>query len=104
MEDENKKTEDIEESFEEVSKTCEACGGFLKAEKVNLEEFEDGKLYLMENVLAYICQECGEMWVPEPTLQEFEKMMDTAKHHHEEQAPKRKIKPKVSRKIKERKE
>lgn len=94
MEDDNKKPDDPEESFEEVSKTCEACGGFLKAEKVNLEEFENGKLYLMENVLAYVCQECGEMWVPEPTLQEFEKMMETAKHHHEEKSPKKR-KPKI---------
>ena len=91
---EKKLEEEMEEVFEEASEFCQACGGVLKAEKVNLEEFENGKLYLMENVVAYICQECGEMWVPEPVLQEFEKMMETAKKHHAEQetAPKSNLK------------
>jgi len=84
--DENISSE-MEEAFEGGVEFCQACGGALKAEKVNLEEFEGGKLYLMENVVAYICQECGEMWVPEPILNEFEKMMETAKEHHAEQHP-----------------
>jgi len=73
--------EDIEELTEEAQEACQACGGELKAEKVNLEEFEGGKLYLMENVSAYVCQECGEVWVPEPILAEFEKMINIAKRH-----------------------
>lgn len=60
---------------------CQVCGGGLELEKVNLEDFQGGKLYMMENVPAYVCQECGEIWVPEPILQEFEKMIETAKHH-----------------------
>jgi len=59
---------------------CEACGGTLELEKVNLEDYQGGKLYMMENVPAYVCQECGEIWVPEPIMQEFEKMIETAKH------------------------
>lgn len=69
------------EFFEDAEEICQACGGPLKAEKVNLEELEEGKLYLMENVPAYVCEGCGEMWVPEPVLKEFEKMMETAKKH-----------------------
>jgi YgiT-type zinc finger domain-containing protein len=60
---------------------CEACGGTLKKDKVNLEEFEEGKLYVMEQVPAYVCEGCGEIWVPAPILKEFEKMLDTAKHY-----------------------
>jgi len=85
----------LEESFEEPQDACEACGGTLKAEKVNLEEFEEGKLYLMENVAAYVCQECGEVWVPEPVVAEFEKMMDTAKQHSVKAKPKKLIKRKA---------
>ncbi len=77
----------FEEELEEKEKACEACGGALSAEKVNLEEFEDGKLYLMENVMAYVCQECGEAWIPEPVIEEFEKMMATAKSHSAKQHP-----------------
>ena len=60
---------------------CQSCGGLLALEKVNLEDYRGGKLYMMENVPAYVCQECGELWVPEPITFEFEKMNQTAKTH-----------------------
>lgn len=65
---------------EEGPSECPACGGIVSLEKVNLEDYQDGKLYMMEDVPAYVCQECGEIWVPEPIMQEFEKMIDTAQH------------------------
>lgn len=81
--DKDSKENEIEESFDEDdSQSCESCGGQLESKKVNLEEFEGGKLYLMENVTAHVCEHCGEMWVPEPTLKEFEKMMQTAINYH----------------------
>ncbi len=61
---------------------CEACGGSLALEKVNLEDYQGGKLYMMENVPAYVCQECGELWIPEPIMNEFQKMIQTAKASH----------------------
>ncbi|MCU0641504.1 MAG: YgiT-type zinc finger protein [Candidatus Margulisbacteria bacterium] len=63
----------------EEPEACEACGGALALEKVNLEDYQGGKLYMMEAVPAYVCQECGEVWVPEPLMEEFEKMIATAK-------------------------
>ena len=65
----------------ETPSECEVCGGPLVLEKVNLEDYQGGKLYMMEGVPAYVCQECGEVWVPEPIMNEFEKMIETAKHH-----------------------
>lgn len=70
------KSEDISG---EMPGICQACGGHLHLEKVNLEDYQGGKLYMMEKVPAYVCQECGEVWVPEPILQEFEKMIEIAK-------------------------
>lgn len=64
----------------EAQEECGACGGHLELEKVNLEDYQDGKLYMMEGVPAYVCQECDEIWVPEPLMAEFEKMIETAKH------------------------
>jgi YgiT-type zinc finger domain-containing protein len=64
---------------EEEPVTCEACGGSLKLEKINLEEFEGGKLYHMENIPAYVCLLCGETWIPEDIIHEFEKMIEIAK-------------------------
>jgi len=82
---------EVEEFFEGAEGACEACGGELKPEKVNLEELENGKLYLMENVPAMVCEGCGEIWVPEPILKEFEKMMETAKLHRAKSAKSQKI-------------
>jgi len=64
----------------EAQEECAACGGRLELEKVNLEDYQGGKLYMMEGVPAYVCQECEEIWVPEPIMAEFEKMIETAKH------------------------
>lgn len=83
-----KNNRDPDESFEKYKNLlageepgeCEVCGGSLELEKVNLEDYQGGKLYMMESVPAYVCQDCGEIWVPEPIMEEFEKMIDTAKH------------------------
>ena len=69
---------------------CEACGGSLTMEKVNLEDYQGGKLYMMESVPAFVCQECGEIWVPEPIMQEFEKMIETAQSKGTKESPKEK--------------
>jgi len=82
MTDADKKDADLErykDLLDEEIESCEACGGNLDLEKVNLEDYQEGKLYLMEGVPAYVCSECGEVWVPEPIMQEFEKMIATAK-------------------------
>ncbi|MFA5114099.1 MAG: YgiT-type zinc finger protein [Candidatus Margulisiibacteriota bacterium] len=80
--DQKKKDDDLEKYrslLGEEPEACEACGGPLELEKVNLEDYQGGKLYMMESVPAYVCQECGEVWVPEPLMAEFEKMIATAK-------------------------
>lgn len=61
---------------------CQLCGGPLFIEKVNLEDYQGGKLYMMEKVPAFICQDCGETWVPEPIILDFEKMIETAKNRN----------------------
>jgi len=58
---------------------CQACGGPLLLEKVNLEDYQGGKLYMMEQVPAFACQSCGEVWIPEPIMAEFEGMINIAK-------------------------
>lgn len=80
-----KKNDELERYRELLGKEpgeCEVCGGSLELEKVNLEDYQGGKLYMMEGVPAYVCQECGEIWVPEPIMEEFEKMIETAKRKH----------------------
>jgi YgiT-type zinc finger domain-containing protein len=78
----NKEFDKYKELFgEDMLQECQACGGPLVFEKVNLEDYQGGKLYMMEKVPALVCQECGEVWVPGPVMAEFEKMIETAKQH-----------------------
>lgn len=58
---------------------CDECGGMLKPKKIRLEEFEGGKLYVIEDAPVMECDSCGEVWVPEPIIKEFEQMMSLAK-------------------------
>jgi len=54
----------------------------VNLEACKLEEIDGGKLYMMEDVPGLVCQECGEMWIPEAFVKEFEKMMASAKKRH----------------------
>ena len=60
--------------------SCEECGGTLKPNKIRLEEFEGGKLYVIEDAPVMECESCGEVWVPQPIIDEFENMMAAAKN------------------------
>lgn len=81
--DKNNRNKDLE-------RDCQACGGPLHLEKVNLEDYQGGKLYMMEKVPAYVCLDCGEVWVPDPIMQEFEKMIEIAKKRKTKKRRKRK--------------
>ena len=70
--------------MDEAPDACGECGGEVKFERVNLEDFEGGKLYVIDDVPAFVCQECGEIWVPKPFLDEFEKMIETVKKSRKE--------------------
>jgi len=71
---------EIDKYKEDAPEECQACGGSLSLEKINLEDYQGGKLYMMEKVPAFVCQSCGEIWIPEPVMAEFEGMIKTAKH------------------------
>lgn len=77
-------------SEEKEQQYCEECGGTLKPNKIRLEEFEGGKLYVIEDAPVLECESCGEVWVPQPIIDEFESMMDAAK----KKRPLRKLKKK----------
>ena len=63
------------EIIETEARSCE-CGGTLAPEQMKLEEFEGGKLYVINEAPVMICQSCGEIWVPETVINEFEKMIE----------------------------
>jgi len=80
----------------EEQQVCEECGGTLKPNKIRLEEFEGGKLFVIEDAPVMECESCGEVWVPQPIITEFEQMMDAAK----KKTPAKKVQDKNPKKTK----
>lgn len=47
---------------------CEFCGGETRIKKVKRQHWLRGRLYIIENVEAEVCQECGERYFHAATL------------------------------------
>lgn len=41
---------------------CEFCGSDTKLKRVKRQHWLDGKLYIIENMEAEVCTECGERY------------------------------------------
>ena len=47
---------------------CEFCGGTTREKKVKRQHWLNKKLYLVEDVQAEVCMECGERYFHAKTL------------------------------------
>lgn len=47
---------------------CEFCGGETRSKRVKRQHWLNGKLYIIENMEAEICTECGERYFHAKTL------------------------------------
>jgi len=47
---------------------CEFCGGETKSKQVKRQHWLRGKLYIVENIDAEVCTECGERYYHAKTL------------------------------------
>jgi len=47
---------------------CDFCGGDTMSKKVKRQHWLHGKLYIVENVAAEVCAECGERYYHAKTL------------------------------------
>ena len=54
---------------------CSVCGGELRNTTITHEERRGDKLYLFQNVPAQVCDECGELWIEEKTLQRIDRLI-----------------------------
>ncbi len=51
---------------------CEFCGGNTHKKKVKRQHWLKGKLYIVENVEAEVCTECGERYFHATVLDEID--------------------------------
>jgi len=56
--------------------TCEFCGGETVKKKVRKHHWLKGKLYVVENVDAEVCRQCGERYYHATTLDAIDTLLD----------------------------
>lgn len=54
---------------------CDFCGGRTKSRRVTKQHRLDGSLYIVENVEAEVCPECGERYFHAKTLDAIDSML-----------------------------
>jgi YgiT-type zinc finger domain-containing protein len=55
---------------------CEFCGGETTKKYVRKTHWHRGRLYLVEDVKADVCRECGERYYHATTLDALDRMLD----------------------------
>ncbi|MCR4322152.1 MAG: YgiT-type zinc finger protein [Candidatus Aenigmarchaeota archaeon] len=55
---------------------CEFCGGQAVKKKVKRQHWLHGKLYIVENVNAEVCSECGERYFHAKVLEEIDRLLE----------------------------
>ncbi len=56
---------------------CEFCGGQTVKKKVKRQHWLHGRLYIVENVEAEVCSECGERYFHAKILDELDCLLET---------------------------
>ena len=54
---------------------CEFCGGKTKKKKVKRQHWLKGRLYIVEDVEAEVCTECGERYFHATTLDTIDQLL-----------------------------
>lgn len=54
---------------------CEFCGGETKVKKVQRQHWRQSKFYIVENVTAEVCKECGERYFHATTLDNIDRYL-----------------------------
>ena len=55
---------------------CEYCGGDAIQKRVRKTHWHHGKLYIVEDVEAEVCRECGERYYHATTLDMIDHMLE----------------------------
>ncbi len=57
--------------------SCEFCGGETTTKKVKRQHWLQGKLYIVEDVDAEVCKECGERYFHAATLDAIDRYLSS---------------------------
>ena len=56
---------------------CELCGGMTAKKTVKKQHWLKAKLYIVENVEAEVCTQCGERYFHAKTLDAVDKLLES---------------------------
>jgi YgiT-type zinc finger domain-containing protein len=56
---------------------CEFCGGTTEKRIVKKQHWLHGNLYIVENVEAQVCKECGERYFHALTLDAIDRLLES---------------------------
>ena len=56
---------------------CEFCGGNTAKKTVKKQHWLKGKLYIIENVEAEVCNQCGERYFHAKTLDAIDRLLES---------------------------
>jgi YgiT-type zinc finger domain-containing protein len=57
--------------------TCDFCRGRTVKRRVKKHHWHKGRLYIVENVPAEVCRQCGERYYHATTLDAIDRLLDT---------------------------
>lgn len=55
---------------------CSVCKGNLKYKKINFSQELEGKVYVVSDVPALVCPQCGEQYLSPDTVDEIQKVIE----------------------------
>jgi YgiT-type zinc finger domain-containing protein len=56
---------------------CEFCDGNTRSKTVRRQHWLNGKLYIVENVPAEVCPECGERYFHATVLDQIDRLLQS---------------------------
>jgi YgiT-type zinc finger domain-containing protein len=56
---------------------CELCSGDTLTKQVKRQHWLNGRLYILENVPAQVCPECGKRYFHATTLDQIDQLLQT---------------------------
>lgn len=58
---------------------CPVCNSKLKEERIIYTQVIDGKFYMVENVAAQVCPQCGQQYLSPDTVEGIRKLFESKK-------------------------
>lgn len=67
--------------------SCSVCGAEIKPRKITYPQTIDGKLYLVEDVPALVCSQCGEIYLTPETVDAIQEQIEHGEVTETRQVP-----------------